>query len=149
MVDAAQHLRDRRRAARLQQVLEDGAVLPGQRQGLAGKLVQLWIGRGLDGDPQGTRPLHGGAVQDAAVQALEGGGAPPVWQPPRLVDVGHGADPRVAAVNSRYEQHEAVDFLGGRDRGARCIRLDGNRQRHVRQYHAIVEREEGQEQWVL
>ena len=103
MFDAAQHLTKCRGAAEVQQVLQDGAVLPGQAVGGWRQRVQVDVGRGLDGHPQRALAFDGGAVEHAAVQAANNRGLAPIRQTARLVDVGDGAQPGVATVDAWNE----------------------------------------------
>jgi len=139
------HLHDRRRATRIEDVLEECAILGRQRSGLARQLVEVGIGRGLDRDPEGAGPLDCRAIQDAAVEPLEGDPASPVWQAAGLLDLRDRADLRVAALRARDEQYEPIDLLRRRDGRAGRVGLDRDRQRHVRQHDAIVEWEERKE----
>ena len=144
VLDAAQHLANGRGAAQVQQVLEDRAVFPGQALGGRRQRVQLGVWRRLDGHPQRAFAFDRGAVEHAAVLAAEDGRLAAVGQSAGFLDVGDGAEAGEVAVDARHEHDQAIGLAGGEDGGAGTFGVDGDRDRHVRQDDAVIQRQQGE-----
>ena len=55
----------------------------------------------------------------------------------------------VPTVDARHEDDQAIGLAGGEHGGAGGIGFDGDRDRHVRQDDAIVERQQGEKEFRL
>ena len=57
--------------------------------------------------------------------------------------MGDGAQPGVVTVDPRHEHHQAIGLARGQNGGAGTFGVDGNRDGHVRQDDAVIQRQQG------
>ena len=128
-------------AARLEDVLDHGAVLAGQLHGpLAGRRV---VDR-LDLDPGGGAGAGHAGADAGPVQAAHHHRELAVGQLAGVLDLGHGADPGVAAVDLGDQQQVAAGVAGGAGRRPRLWRLQGGGHDHARKHDPAGQGQEGQ-----
>ena len=109
-----------------------------------GSAFEVGVWRRLDGHPQRAFALDRGAVEDGAVLAAEDRRLASIGQSAGLIDVRDGADAGVLAVDARHQHDQAIGLAGGEHGGAGAFGFDGDRDGHVRQDDAIVERQQWQ-----
>ena len=117
--------------AQVEDLLDDGAVLTLQLGGLDPR--RALVGPFVDLDAQPAVGAGVGCARDPAVQSGQGDRAAAARQPHRPGHLGDGADGGVLAVAYRDEE----DPLGLAD-------LDGQRDRHVGEDDAVLERDQQQ-----
>ena len=139
LVDLAEHCDDRAVAPRLEDLLDDGAVLP--CEGLHVLVGTLRVGalRDLDAE-RATGGL--GAAELGAVEGAQRDAAASARQHGRLaLEHGDDANAREAAVDSGHEHHLAViaDLVDG---GIGLRRGEVDAERHAGQHEGILERDQ-------
>ncbi len=122
--------------------LDDRAVLARELTGARGRrrlfdLLDLDVQRAVRAELTGTDP--------AAADAADDEGAGSVGKVTRTLDLGNGADPRETAVDPRHEHDQVAGIGGRRARPLRLVRLERNRDHHLRQNDALSEGQQGQE----
>ena len=135
----AQLVGDPARAPAQQDVLEDGAVLPGQGHG---RLAGLTLVERLRLHPQGgPRPGHPGA-DDGPLCPRDGHRGQPARQLPLLHHLGDHAHAGVLPLDVRHEEQPPPGRSGRLDGSPGLVRLEGHGEDHAGQHHARSEREE-------
>ena len=117
----------------LEDVLDDGAVLPRQLEGASRHR------RGLV-DQLGVHPEAGPTAADArpdhrSLHAPDDERPKPARQVACILDVGHGADARVTPLGAGHEQDATVASQCGIGRGCRLTRFEGEGHDHLRKDH--------------
>ena len=119
--------------------VEDVGRLRGGQEALVIRgLHRAAVGLGVPGTGD-AGPDHG-ADQPSDHEGLE-----PAAEPPHVLDLGDGADLRVARADPGDEQELAVGGLGGGERAPGLVGLDREGHDHARQDHARGERQERQD----
>jgi len=136
----AQELDDLRDAARLDQVLEQRAVLARELLGLLGRGLRVEDRIGLD--PQRSADVGLAAAQPGAVLAADHESLGPGRKLRRFAQAGGGADGAELAVDAGDEQDQPAALAGGLDRRLLVVALDREGDRHVRQDDDVVHGED-------
>ncbi len=138
----AQELHDLGHAARLDQVLEQGAVFARQLQRALGWRLRVEDRVGLD--PQRPADVGLTAAQPGAVLAADHEGLGPGRQLRRLAEPGDGAHGAELAVDARHEEDQAVALAGGLDGRLLAVPFDREGDAHVGEDDDVVHGEDGQ-----
>ncbi len=125
----AQELNQLRRAARLDEVLQEGAVLARQLDHLLARGLGVGDGVGLDEQRPadvGLAAAQPGTVLAAQHERLGAGG-----KLGGITQARDRTDAAVVAFEPRHQQDQAVALAGSLDRGLRGLALDSERDGHV------------------
>ncbi len=141
VVDAPQGVDDLARAARLQDVLDHCAVL-------ASELARPWRGLRLvdplDLDPGGAAGAGHARRDLGAVQAPDHDRHLSARKLPGVLDLGHGADARVALADLGHQHEQLTGVSGRRGGGTGLGGLQGGGHDHAGQHDAAGQREQRQ-----
>ena len=116
----------------MQDVLEHGAVLPGQ---LVGGRRRLGLVERLGLDPQRVAGAGDAGADDGAAVTPDGHGGQAAGQVALLHDLGDDADRGEAALDVGHEQQAPTGGAGGLDGGAGLVGLERHGEDHAGQHH--------------
>jgi len=136
-VDGTDHLHRLGRAADLQQVLDQRAVLASQQMGSLAERIAL--GYGLRQDSQRGPGSGGGAPHAGPVKALKDGHFDPIGQFARVLDASHGPEAGVTSLDPRDEEDEVAFRARRANCGLGLVPLERDGHHHVREHDPIVQ----------